>query len=275
MRADTAAAWSGPPRLRQVTGRPPQPADADGPVASWPTNGGPDLHAFRVRGTAWLTLPGLAAFRLEEEEVALVPDGGSAKAIDDAWVRSVLPLALQERGTQVLHASALAGEAGIVALCGVATAGKSTLAAALAAGRHGLTVVADDALAFTVPPTGPVLAHPLPFRLRLRPASRQALKLPEIALRTDEPTPSAPLTAIVLLDPHGDDDPPTLEPVEPAAALGALMPHAYCFALEEGKAALVEAYGELAARVRMLRLTYPQRIERLDETTALLGDRVC
>ena len=43
-------------------------------------------------------------------------------------------------------------------------------------------------------------------------------------------------------------DAPELEPVAAADAFGALMPQAYCFSLEEGKEALVEAYLALTRR---------------------------
>ncbi len=84
-------------------------------------------------------------------------------------------------------------------------------------------------------------ALPLPFRLRLRPQSALALGLPGIA--AEGPGGGGlPLVAIVLLEPHDEDDAPELEPVDAVEAFGALMPQAYCFSLEEGKEELVEAY---------------------------------
>ena len=56
-------------------------------------------------------------------------------------------LALAVRGTFLLHASALAGSRGVVAICGESGTGKSTLAAAAGALRElGLSRVADDQL---------------------------------------------------------------------------------------------------------------------------------
>ena len=158
-------------------------------------------------------------------------------------MRSVLPLVVQARGTQVLHASAVTGPAGVVALCGVSTSGKSTLAAALMARGH--EVVADDALAFRVE-GGEATALTLPFRLRLRSSSAEALGLPAIAAEGGGGG-QATFSAIVILEPHDDEAAPNLEAVNAAEAVGALMPHAYCFALDEGKAELVAAYASLVA----------------------------
>lgn len=49
------------------------------------------------------------------------------------------------------------------------------------------------------------------------------------------------------------------------------MPHAYCFALEEGKAELVAAYTGLAAIAPVHRLSYPQRPDALDDAVAVLA----
>ena len=198
----------------------------------------------------------------------VVADGASPEEIEDAWVRSVLPLVVQARGTQVLHASAVATPGGMVALCGTSTAGKSTLAAALLA--RGREVVADDALAFEAGGDG-VDAFPLPFRLRLRDEAQEALQLPEIAARGSGGG-RGPLAAVVILTP-ADVDVAQLSTLAAADAFGTLMPHAYCFSLEEGKEALVEAYLALARTVPVWRLDYPQRLDRLDETVAVL-DRV-
>ena len=70
-----------------------------------------------------------------------------------------------------------------------------------------------------------------------------------------------------------DVDVARLSTLAAADAFGTLMPHAYCFSLEEGKEALVEAYLALARTVPVWRLDYPQRLDRLDETIAAL-DRV-
>lgn len=246
----------------------PEPGRADGPVARWETNAGVELAGYRSGGFGWLVLPGVAAFRFDAEgAVVASPAGGSQAEVRDVWLRSVLPLVVQARGTQVLHASAVAGpDRRIIALCGVSTAGKSTLAAALAERGHEL--VADDALPFTVEGDA-VLAHPLPFALRLR----EPVALDARLVRSRETgAAEGPLAAVVLLEPGPVG--PALEPVPAADAVGALMPHAYCFALDEGKEALVGAYTALAAAIPVRRLRYVQEPERLAGAVGALEELI-
>ena len=242
----------------------PDPEEADGPVARWEANDGIELVGYRANGTRWIAIRGLAAFRFDPTgEVAASAIGGSEQAMRDAWVRSVLPLVVQARGTQVLHASAVAGPSGVVALCGTSTAGKSTVAAALQAQAY--RVVADDALAFVVT-DGAAQALTLPFRLRLRPASAAHLELPPIAEQGGGGE-RLPLAAIVLLEPGAaDGDGPRSVLVSPPEAVGALMPHAYCFALDEGKGELVRAYAALTGSVVVRRLSFPRELEQLAGT---------
>ena len=243
----------------------PSPAQADGPVARWDANDGHVLHGFRAAGTGWVALEGVAAYGFGPSgPVTVVPaDGGPpTEELEDAWVRSALPLVLQARGTQVLHAAALRGAAGAVALCGASTDGKSTLAAALL--RRGRAVLADDALALDESD-----ALTLPFRLRLRAPTQEALGLPPVAA-TGAGGERLPLAAVVLLTPDDEDEPAALEALSASTAFAELMPHAYCFALEEGKEALVAAYLDLVQRVPVHRLCYPQRLDRLDATADVL-----
>ncbi len=74
------------------------------------------LHGFRAGGSGWVSIPGVAAYGFTDAgPVTAVSDGVPRRRardeVEDAWVRSVLPLVVQARGTQVLHASAVAGRA--------------------------------------------------------------------------------------------------------------------------------------------------------------------
>ena len=60
--------------------------------------------------------------------VSLVKPGVSPDAIEETFERGVLPLALQARGIQVLHASGIETPQGVVAFCARSQTGKSTLA---------------------------------------------------------------------------------------------------------------------------------------------------
>ena len=241
---------------------------AEGSVARWEANDAVVLRGYRAAGWGWIAVPGIAAFRFGESgEVVAVPDGASAELIEDTWLRSVLPLVVQARGTQVLHASAVSAAKGVVAFCGLSGAGKSTLAGALA--KRGLTPVADDALPFETAAQG-VTVLPLPFRMRLRAGSPDALGMPELGETRTAADAHSALAALVLLDPQSSAAGPELVPLSASDAFGALMPQAYCFSLEEGKEELVSAYLELVRRVPAFTLTYVQELDRLDEAVELL-----
>ena len=226
-------------------------------------NDGHAIEGYRTAdGVGWITVSGVAAYRFAAEgPVEAASLGGDVEAIEDTWLRSVLPLVVQARGTQVLHASAVYGSAGVVALCGVSTAGKSTVCAALA--RTGIAAVADDALGFEVD-GGKATALTLPFALRLRSASASYLDLPFVAARGVGGETLA-LRAIVILEPNDDlPSSPSLLAVSPAKGVGALMPHAYCFSLDAGKEELVRSYAALAAAIPISRLRFQRHLGTLD-----------
>ncbi len=256
--AGTAIAPLAPSLVRQAF---PEPRLV--PVSTWETTDGRPLHAASDGDTRYLWSPGAAHFRFTADgdvdwDGALPEHEASA-----LWTRSALPLAVQARGTQVLHASAVCGPAGVVALCGVSAAGKSTLCAATAHGE--VRAVADDALPFRLR-DGEATALTLPFALRPR-SSAATPDLPGAAA-SGEGGETLPLAAVVLLDPGGAE--PTLERLRPPEAVGALMRHAYCFALEEGKAELVVEYAELARCVPVFGLRYERRPETLSRTSELV-----
>ena len=89
-------------------------------AARWPLNDDRELIGYRAGGLGWLTIPGVATYRFADTgDVEATSDGAGPVEIEDAFVRSVLPLVVQARGTQVLHASAIAAPGGVVALAGL------------------------------------------------------------------------------------------------------------------------------------------------------------
>src|SRR5262249_52962005 len=80
----------------------------------------------------------------------------------------VIPRVLHLRGTTCLHASAVLLDGKLLAFSGASGAGKSTIAAALAA--RGCQLVSDDVLPLRVTPTC-LLAGPGLPELRLYPAA--------------------------------------------------------------------------------------------------------
>jgi hypothetical protein len=192
--------------------------------------------------SAWMELPGVGAFRFgqaDDRVLAYPDDGVEDELVEDAFRRIVLPMALQARGIQVLHASAVLGPRGVVAISAVSGTGKSTTAFALS--RRGHPLWADDAVAFRVA-DGSAEAMPLPYSLRLRPETVRHFdhKAPGV-VSTPEP---APLAAVAVLE--RGEGPVLIEQVE-TDALSLLLDHAYVFDFEDPlqKRKLVETYMDL------------------------------
>jgi hypothetical protein len=249
-------------RLRVVTaassGAAPSPAideliwrDDDGRVAAYGSTAGPS-HRMRM--------PGLAVFSWHDDgdEVVAVPGDVAHAEVEDAFRRCVLPMAMHTRGVQVLHASAVRGPAGVLALCARSGTGKSTLAYALSL-RPGHELCADDALGFGA--GGPVVqAHPLPFALHLRPVSAAHFAAVGVE-RPVAPSP-APLAAVVVMERAEQDQVRRLTATE---AFTAVLQHAYCFDLESRprRRETAERYLELTARVPVHELRFRPGLDRL------------
>lgn len=238
----------------------------DGTVAAY----GGTLDAHRH----WMKLPGLASYLFEAGRCMIVAhphESGNEGLVQDAFTRSVLPMALQALGREVLHASGVLGPRGVVGLCAVSETGKSTLAYGLS--RRGHPVWADDAVALDIE-SEPVAALPLPFALRLRPSSATFFdveRLPADARSVSERSElrgSAPLATLCVLErvervgtEHGIE----IERLEAADAFTALLTHAYCFTLDdtERKRHMLEAYLDLVKRVPVLRVRLEAGLEQL------------
>src|SRR5512134_3155557 len=89
--------------------------------------GGREGRGYRI------DVPGVARLRFDRtgERVEATPEPGVSPVAVSRAYRDALPLVLQARGSEVLHASAVLGPRGVVALCGASGSGKSTLAYAL------------------------------------------------------------------------------------------------------------------------------------------------
>ena len=236
-------------------------------------------------GRHWMDLPGLATFYFDGDgRVAAVPRPGvAAQSVVDAYRHSALPLVLQALGKEVLHASAVVIDRGVVAFCGHSGSGKSTIAYGLHRRRH--RIWADDAVLLEVSGSA-ITTMPLPFDVRLRPAATALFGLGACAARlpgrhdpgTDEDGPAAPLAAICVLDRgNGASGGAACRPLPAAQAYPALLAHAYCFSLENcaRKRLMLERYLSLVARVPVFALAYPDGLEGLpsvlDTVERLLG----
>ena len=255
---------------------PAAPDESDPTTTVWRDDQGTIVARGSVReGKHWIHVPDLGAFAFTaaEREVTAIPDpGADPEIIDDAFRRMVVPLALQARGREVLHASAVRTDAGVIALCALSQTGKSTLACAL--DRRGHALWADDAVCFELN-GGDVEAVPLPFTLRLRPASVEFFGDDANAGEVRSPPDAEPLAAVFILE-RSDGGDPELSRLSRAAAFPAVLTHGYCFSMldRDRNAAMMSNYLELAERVPVFRIAIPHGLDRLDAALDLIEGAV-
>ena len=262
------------------------PANPD--IELWRDNDGTICgHGGSLDGTYWMHLPGVATFRFSEEDgqiTAIADTSAPRDQIADVYYRTVLPLALQARGIEVLHASAVRMRGGIVALCGIMETGKSTIAYALS--RRGHSLRADDAVPFTTSGEA-VRALSLPFTIRLRPSSAAFFETERIrgrpSLRPDAATPVelSPdrLAAVFVMQRNPDElssAPPSVTRLTASAAFASTLTHAYCFSLrnEVERGRMMQHYLDLAARVPIFELRFGAGLNWLPAITAAIEDAV-
>lgn len=230
-----------------------------------------------ARGGFRVELPGCARFEFgpARDGVDVWPEPGeSAEGVEEAFRGYVLPRALQALGSEVLHASASATPAGVVAWCGATGSGKSTLAFGL--GRLGFPVWSDDLVAWTAA-GGQFRAEPLAGLIRLRAGSAKFFGLdaaPAAVSPADRAAPLAALGVLHRLPPSGGEPALDMRRLSPARAFAALMPHAFCFDPHdpERRRRLVLAYLDLAARVPAWEVRIRPGWERFPEVLGRLAD---
>jgi hypothetical protein len=193
-------------------------------------------------------------------------------AIEEGRVRAiyrrvVLPFLLQALGYEMLHASAVRTERGVVAFCGDSGAGKSTLAVGLS--RRGYPVWADDALLLDA--SAGIRALPLPFDVRLRRDSAELFRLGWRADTTSRDWPGieqdpVDLVAVCVLSrvaiPGGIE---VTACRRGATALTALLAHACAFNLADldRKRRMVAQYLAVAAQVPVFEVRVEAGLDRL------------
>jgi hypothetical protein len=233
-----------------------------------------------------LNLPDIGRFMaVGGREIIICPAPG-------VTVRDALPFVvgttfsalLYQRGSWLLHASAVAHRGRAFAFCGDSGAGKSTLAAALC--RAGCDFVADDVCAVDHPTGAAPLVRPDGRMLRLFGESIRRIGLedavgPPVRTRIDKfhvtpPTQApdaAPLAAIYLL---GDASParaPGIEELSGANAAQALLRYSYRRRLAlayAGQGRLALRTAALLAHVKVYRLIRWRDLARIEETVAAL-----
>ena len=265
------------PRLVMAGDRMPATDVAGCPdVETWRATGGAVIaYGAVVEGRHWIDMPGIARYRFGRRGGSVVAQphpSVAAGLVEDAYRRAVLPLVLQVRGTEVLHASAVRSPRGVVAFCAESGIGKSTLAAAL--GRRGYPVWADDAIAVDTS-SSPMMTARLPFRIHLRPPSvalfREELPAAEVAgsesseAGAAEQVPMAALCVLRRTDRLAGAV--AIEKLSRPAALPALLSHAYCFSLRnvDRKRRMLTHYASLATAVPVFEVRIESGLRLLPE----------
>jgi hypothetical protein len=201
----------------------------------------------------WMHLPGLASFRFsvggEEAASALVTSDEPDDLVVEAFHRRVLPMAVQVRGREVLHASAVRTLGGVVSFCGVSQSGKSTIAFGLS--QRGYSVWADDMVAFEFLDRQ-AMAVSLPFIARLRIPTAQLFDVHRKAPRLESSPPgeTAPLAMVCVLRKDPEATPAvSIKRLSAADAFATVLDHACCFVPqgEDRKRLMVRHYLDLVA----------------------------
>ena len=229
-----------------------------------------EVCAYGYAGPGWWSMewPRLGTFRFGPalgSTVEVIPEPGvSVPRLEDLYRRSVLPLALQAVGRETLHASAVIGSAGVLAFCGARGTGKSTVAYGLR--RRGFEQHADDALVLTIG-DDEITTVSLAFAPRLRPDPAQLFGAAADATPAGGGGAAQRLAAIFILRPDVQrDTAPAIDRLSPTDALPAALAHAHCFDTENpaSRRRLLQNYLEIAARVRILTVSYRPGLERLE-----------
>jgi hypothetical protein len=125
------------------------------------TDGKPHFTVRRGERGYWLSFDdfGRYAVSLDGREAECEADEVAVERCERFLFAQVLPLAAVLQGLDVMHASAVTWDSGVVAFVGPSGAGKTTVATRLMA--RGATLITDDALALEMT-GGEIVAHPGP-----------------------------------------------------------------------------------------------------------------
>ncbi len=255
------------------------PSFDDGPprVALWrDARGRLVARTTTAGGYHWMEIEGVGTYRFPADAprdlrpaVAVSPAAGaSSRTLEDFYLRTVLPVALQAYGLEALHGSAVeVPGVGVVALCGRPESGKSTLAFALA--RRGHAHVADDAVVID---PGPELVLPLPTAARLREQSAEHFGAPgkrrvRVKLEGWSEAMARPLRLGAVLFLARGRPRVALRRLGAREAFDAMLAEAYAFTMSDlgRKRAMLRAYLRLASALPVFELSFPDGLEHLDD----------
>jgi hypothetical protein len=217
---------------------------------------------------------GAFAFRLGSRDVLVWPEPDARhEEISDTFDRLLQPVILQALGKQALHAAAVVGPSGTIAVCGNKGSGKSTLGFAMRLAGH--RQLADDALVLQLEQDR-VNVCPLPFAPRLRPASRLHLGYSDQnpAPHVDVQPTDLVLSAIFLLRQDEQTERPRLALLPQARAFPAVLTHAYCYDAQDRSHTrrLVDSYLAIVSLVPVFALQYRPDLQQLPQLIEMIKD---
>jgi hypothetical protein len=238
-------------------------------------------YASQAGSHYWIDVSSVAMFHYSAatgQVMAVTRSAIEEERVRAIYQRVVLPFLLQALGYEMLHASAVRTERGVVAFCGESGAGKSTIAVGLS--RRGYPVWADDALLLDA--SARIRALSLPFAVRLR---RDSAELFGLGGRADTSSRNwlgierdpVDLVAVCVLNrgavPGGID---VTGCRRGAAALTALLAHACAFNLADldRKRRMVAQYLAVAAQVPVFKVGVEAGLDRLPGLLDQLEARV-
>lgn len=258
-------------------------------------------------GQVWLSLaryewgfllrfPDLADFlvSVDGQEVRCYPAPGiPAQTIRHLLLDQVLPLVLSQRGSLVLHASAVVTSQGAIAFVGATGRGKSTLAASFSV-HHGFPLMTDDCLLLHER-AGQVISTPSYPGVRLWGDAVATLFEAELVLadvahysakkrltpdigRLPFRTDPIPLRRMYFLDPPAEKDRGTIviDRLSPRETFMELV--AYAFKLDIADQALLrrefDSFSRVAALPLGYRLAFPRDFTRLADVRAAIVDHL-
>lgn len=253
------------------------------PVEIWRDHAG-SVYAYGqiVGEECWMHLPGLASFRFtahDDEVAATVTDDAEEDLVLDAYRRRVLPMALQVRGREILHASAITSSAGVTALCGSSLVGKSTIAFGLS--RRGYALWGDDVVAFETA-NECVQAISLPFEIRLRPTAAaffgsEAMVASATETAERQGTQTEPLASIFVLRRVDDaDSRVNVRRLPFAEAFSTILGHACWFTMHDAqrKRLVIDHYLDLAAKTPIYDFSFNPGFENLPAVLDALDEHL-
>lgn len=233
---------------------------------------------YSAGGYHWMDWPDLATFRFDENlnTCAYPVEKSNLAQVTDQFYRNVFPLALQSRGIEVLHASAVLAHKGVVAFCADSGTGKSTLAFGLA--QRGYRLWADDAV--VINSIGEkFFTYAIPFFIRLQRDSRTYFNYNKNRVEEtfqagdDDIIQTAPLLAVCLLKREPRED-SWISTIKPSDAFIRILAQAYYYQIPDPhhKRAMINNYLQLVEYVPVYQVNFRDGfqhlatlIDRLDE----------